>query len=160
MLKFVSLLLVCMVMACASPALSAQFIKANSEPGLWFNLDHGDDSFDLTANSSLNDGNAATICPQVLADWQAANPGKPAEWTGIWRQLPDGTKACDVRLLLIDLPAGHIFNVDHAKLRCEEVRKEWLKTRPNENVVWTGQWRNIEYEKRGTCKFRRVPKSK
>lgn len=159
MWKFASLLMIGMVIACASPVFAAQFIKANSEPGLWFNVDHGDDSFDLPANSSLDDGNAASICPQVLADWQAANPGKPAEWTGIWRKLPDGSKACDARLLLIDLPAGPIFNNDHAKLRCEEVGKEWMKNRTGENVVWTGQWRSIEYEKRGICKFRRIPKS-
>lgn len=159
MRKFASLLMMVLVVACASPVLAAQFIKANAEPGLWFNVDHGDDSFDLPASSDLNDGNAASICPQVVADWQVANPGKPVEWTGIWRKLPDGSKACDARNLLIELPAGHLFNINHAKLRCEEVRKEWMDRRPGENLVWTGDWRNIEFEKRGLCKYRRVPKS-
>lgn len=145
-----------LVLMVAVQADAAQFIKATDVPGLWFNADHGDDSFDLPSQTSLNDGNAPTVCPRVVEEWLKAHPTETAEWTGIWRTMPDGSSACDVQRVIFDVPAGHLFNNNHAKLRCEEVLREWMEHHPGETAEWTGKWKNIEYEKRGTCRFRRT----
>lgn len=43
-----------------------------------------------------------------------------------------------------DLPAGPIWNNDHARERCPEVLKEWLAANPGKQAVWSGSWATVE----------------
>ena len=46
-------------------------------------------AFDLEAGPIWNNDHAQEVCPSVLAEWLAANPGQKAAWTGAWATIKD-----------------------------------------------------------------------
>lgn len=50
-----------------------------------------------------------------------------------------------------DLPAGPIWNNDHAKERCPEVLAEWLAANPGRQAEWNGNWATVISGERSVC---------
>lgn len=52
-------------------------------------------TFSLEAGPIWNNDHAKERCPEVLAEWLAANPGKQARWTGHWNTtVPNEMSVC------------------------------------------------------------------
>lgn len=51
----------------------------------------------------------------------------------------------------LDLEAGPIWNNEHAKERCPEVLKSWLKANPDKDAEWTGGWSTTVQGKMSVC---------
>ena len=57
------------------------------------------ESFDVETGPIWDNDDAQERCPEVLAAWMEANPGKEAEWTGNWTTTVEGeTSVCNLRL--------------------------------------------------------------
>ncbi len=57
------------------------------------------ESFDVEAGPIYDNEHAKKRCPEVLADWLAANPGNEAEWTGNWATTAEGEMSvCNIRI--------------------------------------------------------------
>lgn len=53
--------------------------------------------------------------------------------------------------LSLDLPAGPIWNNDHAKERCPQVLEEWLTANPGREAEWTGNWVTVTQGEMSVC---------
>ena len=61
-----------------------------------------EESLDVETGPIWNNDEAQKHCPQVVADWMAANPGREAEWTGNWTTTVAGqTSVCNLRIKAI-----------------------------------------------------------
>ncbi len=59
----------------------------------------GGESFDVEAGPIWDNDHARKRCPEVLAAWMEANPGKEAEWTGNWATTAAGEMSvCNLRI--------------------------------------------------------------
>lgn len=57
------------------------------------------ESFDVEAGPIWDNDHARKRCPEVLAEWMKANPGKEAQWTGNWATTVEGEMSvCGLRL--------------------------------------------------------------
>lgn len=57
------------------------------------------ESFDVEAGPIYDNEHAKKRCPEVLADWLAANPDQEAEWTGNWATTAEGEMSvCNIRI--------------------------------------------------------------
>ena len=50
-----------------------------------------------------------------------------------------------------DLPAGPIWNNDHAKKRCPQVLEEWLAANPGKKAEWNGNWATVKPGEMSVC---------
>ena len=55
-----------------------------------------------------------------------------------------------------DLPAGPIWNNDHARERCPQVLEEWLAANPGKQAEWTGHWVTVTAGEMSVCGMRRM----
>ncbi|MDL2290606.1 mannan-binding lectin [Desulfovibrio sp. OttesenSCG-928-F20] len=50
-----------------------------------------------------------------------------------------------------DLPAGPIWDNEHAKERCPQVLEEWLVANPGKEARWNGNWATVESGRMSVC---------
>lgn len=50
-----------------------------------------------------------------------------------------------------DLPAGPIWDNEHAKKRCPQVLEEWLAANPGREARWNGNWATVEAGTMSVC---------